>query len=92
MSALSIGVRLGGRPCAVPQRPLNLQGTLTQMEDISENAERALEIPIMAVTSSSNATPAPTAGHDSQLTTVTLLLSSSSSSSDRLCRLKVGLT
>ena len=79
MFALSIGVRLCGRPCAVPQRPLNLQGALTQVEDISGKAERALEIPIMAVTSSSNATPAPTAGHDKQLTTVTLLLSSSSS-------------
>jgi hypothetical protein len=63
----------------VPQRPLILQGALTQVEDISGKAECALEIPIMAVTSSSTATPAPTAGHDKQPTTVTLLLSSSSS-------------
>lgn len=72
-------MRLCWRPCAVSQRPLNLHGALTQVEDISGKAECALEIPIMAVTSSSTSSPAPIAGHDKQPTTVTLLMSSSSS-------------
>ena len=68
--------------------PPDLQGAVTQVEDISValneallcsrgEAEFTLEIPIMAVTSSSTADPAPIAGHDKQPATVTLMLSSS---------------
>ena len=54
-----------------------MQGAVTQVEDISGKAEHTLEVPIMAMTSSSTADPAPIAGHDNQPATVTLLLSSS---------------
>ena len=64
------------RPCTVSQPP-DLQGAVTQVEDFSGKAEHTLEIPIMAVTSSSTADPAPIAGHDKQPATVTLMLSSS---------------
>ena len=69
-------------------QPPDLQGAVTQVEDISValneallcsrgKAEYTLEIPIMAMTPSSTADPAPIAGHDNQPATVTLLLSSS---------------